>query len=377
MPSSPVLVTGSTGFIGREVVRRLLAAGRSVLALARPREGERVEDRVARAVGIQPDGSRIDVVEADLSLPCCGLGESARKRLRESVETVIHCAGETRFFPENMTLFRASHIDGPLDLLHGLAGGRLRRWAHLSTAYVCGRRSGLVLESEGDVGQDFHNPYERVKLEVEAAVRREGPRLGVDVRVFRPGIVVGAAPLTPGGNPANLFFDFIRLVAWLAQLANGAELPLRIRTAPRARFNIVPVEYVASAAVALAEHPDGAGETFHVVVGDPPSQAAMLDMITRGFGLKGLSLVDARLGPLVDPSPLELRLGRMLSGYQEYLEQEVQFDDTTCRRLLDRCGVPPAVLSSEAVHWLLDQALVTPTRRSAPRRVPRLDLTKI
>lgn len=82
-------------------------------------------------------------------------------------------------------------------------------------------------------------------------------------------------------------------------------------------------------------------------------------------------------GPLSDPSPLERRVERMLSGYQEYLEQDVQFDDSTCRRLLDRCGVPPAVLSPEVLHRLIDQALLTPTTRGASRRVQSFDFTNI
>jgi len=234
------------------------------------------------------------VVEADLTLPGCGLDDSERRRLRDTVETVIHCAGETIFFPEAMAPFRSGHIDGPLDLLRGLGGGRLRRWVHLSTAYVCGRRSGLVLEREGEVGQRFHNPYEQVKLESEAAMRRAGARLGVDVRVIRPSIVVGPAPETAGGHPSNLFFGFIRMVAALGKLSNGSEVPLRILASPRARFNIVPVDYVAAAAVALAAHPEGQGETFHVVASAAPTQEAMLAMIAERLSVRGLSLVDRR-----------------------------------------------------------------------------------
>ncbi len=270
MSASAILLTGATGFIGREVARRLLAAGRPVVALARGKEDEPAPDRVAQALGFAPDGARLDVVEGDLSLPGCGLGESDWRRLRANVETVIHCAGETTFFPEDMASFRQGHIDGPLDLLHGLRGGRLRRWGHLSTAYVCGKRTGRVLEREGDLGQEFHNPYERVKLEAEIALRR-GARLGLDVRVLRPSIVVGAAPATTGATPSNLFFDFIRMAARLARLADGAPVPLRIEAAPGAPFNLVPVEYVATAVVALAEHPRGAGETVHLVVSDPPT----------------------------------------------------------------------------------------------------------
>jgi len=285
----PVLVTGATGFIGREVVRRLLAAGRPVVALARRRRNRPAADRVAAAVGLGPDGRRLDVVEADLTRPGLGLEPSAWRRLRETVELVIHGAGDTSFFPEASTSFRAGHVDGPLELLHGLTTGRLRVWAQLSTAYVCGRRSGLVLEHEGDVGQAFHNAYERVKLEAETALRGAGARLGVDVRVFRPSIVVGTAPETAGGSPANLFSGFIRLVGMLAESANGAEVPLRIVAAPQAPFNIVPVDFVTAAVVALALYPDGAGRISHLVVADAPSQQATLAMITERLGVRGLS----------------------------------------------------------------------------------------
>lgn len=357
---SSVLVTGATGFIGREVVRCLLAAGHPVLAMARGRESQPAADRVAATVGIAPDGRWLDVVETDLTRPGCAIQGSEWRRLCNTVETVIHCAGDTTFFPEDMASFQAGHIDGPLNLLRRLRDGRLRRWAHLSTAYVCGRRAGMVYEREGDIGQDFHNPYERVKLEAELALRRAGVRLGVDVRAFRPSIVVGATPGTVGGNPSNLFFSFIRLAAALSRVANGEVVPLRIEAASQARFNIVPVEYVATAVVALAEHPRATGGTFHVVVSDPPTQEAMLAMITERLGLRGLSLVDPRHAHLEDPSPLEVKVARMLSGYRQYLEQDVQFDDRAARTLLDHCGVERPTLSSEAVHRLIDSAVVTP-----------------
>lgn len=360
MPVSPILLTGATGFIGRAIMRRLLRAGRPILALARSRGGQSADDRVAVAAGQVPDGILLDVVEADLTHPGCGLAEATMGRLRATVETVIHCAGDPTFFPESPLAFRAGHVDGPLALLHGLQGGRLRHWAQLSTAYVCGRRTGRVLEHEGDVGQGFHNPYEQVKLEAETGLRRAGARQGVDVRVFRPSIVVGAAPETAGGCPSNLFFRFIRLMATIARLSNGAEVPLRIAAAPQAGFHLVPVETVAAALVALADHPAAVGETCHLVVSDAPTQEAVLATITGRFGLRGPRLLDARQIPPTHPSPLERKVERMLSGYREYLEQDVHFDDRIARRLLRQCGIEPPTLGPKAVQELIDVALEAP-----------------
>jgi len=55
-----------------------------------------------------------------------------------------------------------------------------------------------------------------VKLEAERVLRAAGAGAGVDVRVFRPSIVVGAAPATAGGIPSNLLQGFIWLLATLA-----------------------------------------------------------------------------------------------------------------------------------------------------------------
>jgi thioester reductase-like protein len=358
--STAVLVTGATGFIGRQVLRHLLAADRSVIAIARPREDLSAHSRVMRAVGHLPDRRQVEVIEADLTNLQHSLTSGVLRRLRDMVETVIHCAGDTAFFPTDMEQFRAGHIDGPLALLAALAGGRLRRWGYLSTAYVCGKRSGTVFEDEGDVGQDFHNPYERVKLDAETSMRAAGDRLGIDVRVFRPSVVVGPAPETAGGQPSNLFFIFIRMMEGLARLSHRFKVRLRIEGAPAARFNIVPVEYVARALVALAEHPDGVGKTFHLVVSKAPVQEEMLAMIADYFGLSGLSIVDACRTPLTKPSTLERQVARLQGPYREYFTQDVHFDDCVARALLDRLGLLRPILDAHEVRRLIDQALECP-----------------
>src|SRR5262245_18181069 len=149
-----ILVTGATGFIGRHVVARLLLAGRSVVILARRRAGLTGEQRVAEIFG---DTSRqlLEVVEADLETPAAL--ESNIRPHGSTIDTVIHCAGETAFSAGERESARTVQIDGPLALLKILRPAGLLRWVHISTAFVCGRREGIIYENETDLGQEFHN----------------------------------------------------------------------------------------------------------------------------------------------------------------------------------------------------------------------------
>ena len=352
-----ILLTGATGFIGRALAVRLRASGRPLAVLARGRDGVEAGARVAAALG--DAAADVEVVEGELSADGAALAPSALRRLRERVEMVVHCAGDTSFAPLAEAPFVGAHVDGPVALLRALAGGRLARWVQVSTAFVCGARSGTVCEREGDVGQAFHNVYERAKLAAEAAVRAAGLAASVDVRVVRPSIVVGAAPATAGGNPSNIFFAFIRLAAALAQWPAASAARLRVLGAPQAPFNLVPLEYVVDAALALAEHPDAAGGTFHLVVRDAPRQRVMAAMLAARLGLAGLTLLDAATETLADPSPLERQVARMIEPYRDYFLQDLRFDDAAAAAVLARIGIARPTLGPADVARLIDVALLT------------------
>jgi nucleoside-diphosphate-sugar epimerase len=370
-----ILITGATGFIGRHVARRLYQTGFHVMALTRDQGGITARRRVEKALQISDSNDRLEVIHSDLSQPGAGLCQSDLARLRRTVQTVIHCAGDTSFFPQSLSASRALSIDGPIALLVALGGGRLERWCQISTAFVCGRRCGTVFESEGAVGQDFHNPYEEIKLESEMALRDACSRLEVDLRILRPSVVIGPESSTQGGSPSSLLYDFIRLAAAISGRGKNGKFAVRIQGRPSAHFNIVPIEYVSAAIEALSKQPGAAGGTFHLVVSQPPTQEAMLQMITSRLGVNGLRLIDESCEPMRDGSLLENRLARMLAPYREYLEQDVSFDDSGARSLLGTAGICCSRLDEKTIDDFIAMALSqtrervsSQSRREAPSR---------
>jgi len=312
------------------------------------------------------------VIESDLTQPGAGLTSSELGRLRANVQTVIHCAGDTSFFPRATAASRAIFIDAPLALLQALLPGRLERWCQISTAFVCGRRCGAVFESEGAVEQKFHNPYEEIKLQSEIVLTQSCRRLGIDLRILRPSVVIGPESSTQGGSPSSLLYQFIRLAAALAGRGKGAELPVRIQGRPAAQFNIVPIEYVSAAIEVLSEQPGAAGGTFHLIDSQPPTQEAMLQMITRRFGIKGLRLIDHRFEALIDPSFLENRVARMLAPYREYLEQDVSFDDSATQAILKPLRMLCPKLDEIAMNQLIQTALSSSAQSIYPRVIKEI-----
>jgi nucleoside-diphosphate-sugar epimerase len=77
-----------------------------------------------------------------------------------------------------------TNVEGTRHVLDVCRQAGIRHFHHVSTAYVCGLRDGIVREDELEVGQDFGNDYERSKVAAERLVR------GADhletVTVFRP-----------------------------------------------------------------------------------------------------------------------------------------------------------------------------------------------
>jgi thioester reductase-like protein len=272
-----VLLTGATGFLGREILARLLGTGGDrVFALVRARDQAQAQARLRETISslpgvIKPHARRVTAVPADLCTPNLGLSESERERLASSVTQVIHAAASVSFelgLPES----RAINVEGTrrvLDLagLAALCGG-LDCFTHVSTAYVAGTHRGRFADDDFDLGQGFRNAYERSKFEAEGLVRS---RADLPVQVLRPSIIVGDS--RTGWTPA------FNVIYWPLRAFSRGAYPV-LPTRRPAAVDVVPVDYVADATVALAGRP---GTTYNLVAGERASEVGELVELATGY----------------------------------------------------------------------------------------------
>ena len=366
-PTGPLLLTGATGFLGMELLARYLErTDRTVYALVRARDDAEAQARLQAAVErVVPAPGRFDhrllAIRGDVALPGLGLSRSRRLALAEAVTEIVHAAASVSFTLP-LEEAREINVEGTRRLLE-LAElctmhGSLRRFSHVSTAYVAGDASGVFGEDDHDVGQAFRNTYERTKWEAERLVREHAERL--PVQVFRPSIVVGERET--GWTAA-----FNVIYAPLRAYATGASLPVipGRRSAP---VDVVPVDYVADAIFELASRADGAGRTYSLAAGERASSVGELTALSaQAFGRRRpLTVPPALYGATVHPLLLRRAGGARRAWLRQapvlfpYFALRVRHDTVRAQEALAAAGLGPPPLATyferlvgfaEAAQW--------------------------
>jgi thioester reductase-like protein len=335
-------LTGATGFVGQAVLARLLERTDrdvGVLVRAGSHEGARARVRgILRALFGDADrhADRVHAARGDLLRPGLGLDAATHAQLADQVDEILH-AGASVSFNLSLEKSRAINVAGTRRVLELAERCRhLRRLTYVSTAYVAGDRSDIATEDELDVGQGFRNPYEQSKHEAERLVRAHGDRL--PLTIVRPSIVVGERG-TGWTSSFNVIYGPLRA------FASGAYRILPGRSG--AVIDVVTVDHVADAVLALTAAPQAEGGTFHAVAGDRAATLGeLLALAARRFGHPSPRLLPPPLyRRLVHPIVLRRASKRARKAlraseiYFPYFSLRMRFDDRRARELLEPAGI--------------------------------------
>lgn len=252
------VVTGGTGFIGRRVVSRLLDSrpGARVWVLVRRQSLGRFERHAVDW------GDRVQPLVAEL--PELRLTEETIAQLGQ-VDHLVHCAAVTDISAGEDEQ-RATNVDGTRAVIE-LAQRLGATLHHMSTIAVAGDYAGEYSEDDVDVGQQLPTPYSQNKFEAELLVR-SAP--GLRYRIYRPAAVVGDSR-TGEMDKVDGPYHFFGILSALAVLPNLTPILLP----DTGRTNLVPVDYVVDALIALMHAEGRDGQTFHLTA-------------TKAIGLHGI-----------------------------------------------------------------------------------------
>ena len=166
-----VLLTGGAGFLGRHLLRELLASGAQVRALSRRAQ----TDAVLAQLGAQP-------VRGDLDDP-----ESLRAAAH-GVDAVFHAAADTNTWARHNAAQWRTNVDGTQALLAAARAGGARAFVHTSSVSAYSHLVHDTLREElPQRGAESWINYERSKHAAEAAVRAGG----LPFLVFQPAHILG------------------------------------------------------------------------------------------------------------------------------------------------------------------------------------------
>jgi len=342
-----VFLTGATGFLGMEVLARLLEEGdREVLALIRAPDDAAAERRLDDVVSTLWDDSaryrkRVTAVRGDVTAPGLGLGDR-REEWAERTGAVLHCAASITFdLPLGEA--RAINVDGTARVLdfavQAQAREGLERFLHVSTAYVSGRYEGTFRERQLDAGQSFRNTYEETKADAEQIVtlaRELGPAIA------RPSIVVGESD--SGWTPAfNVLYWPLRafsrgMFKEVPALADG-------------HVDVVPIDYVADGLVHLLGRREAG--VFNLVSGRNALRVEELVNLASDW-------FDKPHPKLIEPLNPEHVGEDQGDVFVPYFDMRVVFDDARARAVLGPAGIEAPLLRdyfgklmdyAEAARW--------------------------
>lgn len=314
-----VLVTGATGFVGRQLCAELIRREYQVKAAVRTPDALNAVEQTA-VVG-QIDG-RTDWTQA-----------------LDGVDAVIHLAARVHVMKEAaadpLAEFRKVNVQGTEHLARQAASAGVKRLVYVSSIKVNGEettgRQGYT-EQDEPMPQD---PYGVSKWEAELALHRVASETGLEIVVVRP-------PLVYGPNVKGNFAQMLKALRY------SVPLPL---ASVHNRRSLVYVGNLVDALICCAAHPEAAGQTYLLSDGEDVSTPCLLRQLGRAIGHP------ARLLPC---PPVLLKLAGRLVGLSNQMD-----------RLLGSLQVDSGKIRRE-LHWTplysLQQGLSATAEPSAVRR---------
>jgi len=348
-----VILTGTTGFLGEYLLAELLERGHTVWALYRNESKKLDTIRFLSSLGLPRSADSLrwfkgEILEADDQWDAwCAQYEGLAQ-----VDTLLHSAASTRLHLDESGEPLKTNV-GSAQVLRRLLERKPMRAHVISTAYVCGFTRGRTILEVNHPRGDFVNVYEESKWEAEQLLTGH-------VTILRPGIIVGHSE-TGRCSSFSGWYILLQAAHLLGRLlgdaadSNRHNLQIDVPSDPKGTSNIIPVDYVAKAAIRIIENPANQNKIFHLTHPNPPHHQWTLDYICKRFDLGGIRFAGEG-APFTQPrNRIERMVWRQMQAILFHFSNNPSFDRTNTDAALPDLEVPP--ITEALVETLLTYAI--------------------
>ena len=273
-------VTGATGFIGKRLVKTLLARrGATVHFLVRPGS----EGKLAALYeywGVSK--ARAIPVSGDLTAKKLGVGSDDIKALKGKIDHLYHLAAVYDLSADEASQVEVN-VEGTRHMVEFAKAVDAGHVHHVSSIAAAGLYEGVFREDMFEQAEGLDHPYFMTKHESEKIVRKECKQPWT---VYRPAMVVGDSK-TGEMDKVDGPYYFFKLIQRMRQF-----LPPWMPTVglEGGRVNIVPVDFVVAALDHISHQVKASGGCFHLV--DPVGYRVgdVLDIFSKAAHAPKMSL---------------------------------------------------------------------------------------
>jgi len=242
-----ILVTGSTGFVGKRVLE--MASAKNWECLAQVRKATTKKPR-AEAVIVPVIDSTTDWLHALSGVDC-----------------IVHCAARVHQMQESeaeaLVAYNEVNTLGTLHLARQAAALGIKRFVFLSSIKVNGEFTDAGFPFSAEVNQPPTDPYAKSKYDAEIGLKNIAQETGLEVVIIRPPLVYGP------GVKAN----FQSMMSWIKK---GIPLPLGAINNKR---SLVFIDNLVDLILTAAVHRNAVNGTFLVSDDNDISTTQLLNTV--------------------------------------------------------------------------------------------------
>jgi dihydroflavonol-4-reductase len=244
-----ILVTGSAGLLGKELVGQLLLQGKTVKAAFN-------QTRL-------PDFNNDNLLQEQVDI----LDVVALEKVMKGVDEVYHCAALVSFSPKDESRLYKINVEGTANIVNAALAAGVRKIVHVSSVAALGRiREGETINETMQWSPATSNSkYGHSKYLGEMELWR-GVAEGLDAVVVNPVIILGPADWNESST--KIFRSVYNEFPYYTEGITG----------------FVDVRDVATAMILLMQS-DISGERF-IISAENISYHSLFDMIAKAFGKK-------------------------------------------------------------------------------------------